>query len=955
MGNIIGEGFAQYVTDQIKTRQEKLGQYNNRSEDILKWYTNKTSWVKLASSVDIEGSQEPAKTNILFGGTSAFYFASGNNLRTGFIEKEAEGSNLSTYQYDANFGYRPMASITDVSVDYLNRGSLRKAEIKIKAFSIDQLEIISKLYMSVGFTVLLEWGHTAYLDNNGNLQQFDTFLTEPFRRLLTYNSTQYDIFNAINEERKKYYGNYDALYGKVTKFNWTFNEDGTYSITVNLISIGDIIESLKINFATTEEEAKDTEKNTEETTDPKNAESFLIASKDISVFHRFLYEASKNTGKLRGGTITTLDDGEPNEYKSITYNGNISKKYNMNPFIVKIRDFKDEGGFFGDLGKGENTQYYITLGSLLNYMQNNSNIFVKTNTNINPYVTYDSGSENNYCLTFYTQYSGSTYTQIPSDPSKCIIPFVNSKDGIEYVKDNQNLWKIPNNPFVGKVMNIELSLSMIAEKLISLKDKEGGVPLLDFLNSILNEVNLNLGSINQLEIFYDADLNIIKIVENAPLRYGNLKTNKNYAKFQIYGVPQDLGSFIKTFNFDVTISNEMATMITVGDQSNGNVIGENATGFSNLYNYLQLKDRISPVKTITPPLPDTPDSGSKPESLKSKLDNLTNKMDKGIKGIWKGDRVLNGENIETVSSNNTDYANLIIGELASNLNLIPTPMFLPFELKMSMEGLGGMKIYEKFTLTPQSDRILPDLYRDNSGNPKMDFLIKNLSHKINNNKWVTEVTALTVPAEPNTPLPMASPSSPKTTPTVQTIPTTYESVSCQQEATVRISPNYNLAQLSCAAPAAKYSLPAPGKIKTGTKSGNITREQIITNLTNLATDVIEIIKARYPTVLVTNAYRNKGGNSQHEVGEAVDLQFTDISGTISNQNALMLTRAQGIKTLLDNANGYDQFLLEYKTDRGGRPWIHISYKKVGNRRDVRTFLNDRTAPNGAGQLYNPLA
>ena len=136
-------------------------------------------------------------------------------------------------------------------------------------------------------------------------------------------------------------------------------------------------------------------------------------------------------------------------------------------------------------------------------------------------------------------------------------------------------------------MNIELSLSMIAEKLISLKDKDGGVPLLDFLSSILNEVNLNLGSINQLEIFYDADLNIIRIVENAPLRYGNLKTNKNYAKFQIYGVPQDLGSFIKTFNFDVTISNEMATMITVGAQSNGNVIGENATGFSNLYNYLQ--------------------------------------------------------------------------------------------------------------------------------------------------------------------------------------------------------------------------------------------------------------------------------------------------------------------------------------------------------------------------------
>ena len=106
-------------------------------------------------------------------------------------------------------------------------------------------------------------------------------------------------------------------------------------------------------------------------------------------------------------------------------------------------------------------------------------------------------------------------------------------------------------------------------------------------------------------------------------------------------------------------------------------------------------------------------------------------------------------------------------------------------------------------------------------------------------------------------------------------------------------------------------------------------------------------------MFVTNAYRNKGGRSQHEAGMAADIQFTDIVGSISTQNAAYETRAKKIKTLL-NGN-YDQFLLEYKTTRGGRPWIHISYKSEGKRKEASTFLNDTYAANGRNKLYNALA
>jgi hypothetical protein len=37
------------------------------------------------------------------------------------------------------------------------------------------------------------------------------------------------------------------MLGKVTNFNWKFNDDGSYDIKLNLIGMGDIIESLKVN------------------------------------------------------------------------------------------------------------------------------------------------------------------------------------------------------------------------------------------------------------------------------------------------------------------------------------------------------------------------------------------------------------------------------------------------------------------------------------------------------------------------------------------------------------------------------------------------------------------------------------------------------------------------------------------------------------------------------------
>ena len=74
--------------------------------------------------------------------------------------------------------------------------------------------------------------------------------------------------------------------------------------------------------------------------------------------------------------------------------------------------------------------------------------------------------------------------------------------------------------------------------------------------------------------------NVVKIIEEASLKYDNLKEQKDYARFNVYGVRPNEGSFVKNIDFNVTITNDMATMVTVGAQANGNQPSVDSTALS---------------------------------------------------------------------------------------------------------------------------------------------------------------------------------------------------------------------------------------------------------------------------------------------------------------------------------------------------------------------------------------
>lgn len=141
--------------------------------------------------------------------------------------------------------------------------------------------------------------------------------------------------------------------------------------------------------------------------------------------------------------------------------------------------------------------------------------------------------------------------------------------------------------------------------------------------------------------------------------------------------------------------------------------------------------------------------------------------------------------------------------------------------------------------------------------------------------------------------------------------------------TLQLSDNYNLGNLSSRAVVSKYRI---------REQHGLSLSEIVINLKSIAQNVLEPILQEYPDMIVTSGFRIGNSRSQHERGEAVDIQFRNRS------KKDYFDIAKNILTFVSP----DQLILEYKSTGTGLPWIHISYKSNGsNRGSVYTFFNHR--------------
>jgi hypothetical protein len=432
--DIIGESFKDYVINQIDTRQKKLAINGNYTPDLLQYMNSKTSWIRLSSGVDVS-REKAAELNVsaLAGEKLAQKYALFSARFDGAFTQGVgfDPNNTTSYGFLSNstYGYVPPPGIISADVKPLNNGTLREVTVQITCHNLEQFKIIEALYLRLKYSMLLEWGHTLWYDNNGILHADIPGYTQSKFLDGSY-ANQDEVFVDLEANREYSCGNYDGYLGLVKNFTWVIRKDGGYDITLNLTSIGDVIESLKINTNYPGIKATDTTATT--STEPQPP---VIANKNKSTIHQILFaiktelDIQGQNGYLNGPNLTGESSLSAEEIVRITkahsqYDliepnyKDPNEIYNKaNNILTTYEAIRKQ--FPGLNAKEDNTSgyfYYIKLGTLLRIIES---FLLKYDTakgtagNYRPLFYLDHDYDTNLCLALSRQ--------ISTDPKICFL------------------------------------------------------------------------------------------------------------------------------------------------------------------------------------------------------------------------------------------------------------------------------------------------------------------------------------------------------------------------------------------------------------------------------------------------------------------------------------------------------------------------------------------------------
>tara|TARA_R110000782_G_scaffold839_5_gene3007 strand:+ start:3792 stop:7160 length:3369 start_codon:yes stop_codon:yes gene_type:complete len=883
--NIVGTGLLNYVQLQIN-RREEIANKQNRTPSDLQWLSNKTGWFRLSSGVDYNPSTPPIKltlntstapteitTPISLTGTvnpttldisgnpqisdennnptSTFdinhnysddlakqYILQGGTVSTtngkDIVQKQGFDQTYTQGAKD-QLGYKPMPGITGVKVGTGGRWqTLMQADIEFTCYDLDQLDIMSKLYMSLGMTLFLEFGHTPYVDNNGKLQT-------NIRPLDFFKYADKDILlQDVTKKRENTFGNYDAMVGTVYNFDWKANNDGSYNCSVKIMGPGGMLESLRINGSIN----IDFDNNNQDISSKKHSSTlgnalysmkqylenredlFKVTVKGIhtgldtevsalsifgkvspdNFFQNTSYDVSIGTTNLLGQDNTvkvqnSWGDLLNNIYSNASYNklnfiplGESGKiDYPSLDIKAPIKNFSAFGNatqlitginapnndnlnpintdfYSGYVNKTQTNSKkglistYITFGHLMALIQHTS-IYCESNSTINLNPNSDTSDTKDAKPIVYIDYHpDNTIIQrgpieCTIDPTKCIIP-LKFGDGenierifapLDVVTPNKPSWwggldKSSNNvknleihtdnnkinniapEYEGKLFNILINLDFAYDTLLNLSsnNEDREVNLIEYINSILNGINLSLGKVNNLRAFVGDDGKVLRIIDEEvvePLIPEKLLTIPNFG----------LKSIVYDYGFSSKITPKLASQVVIAAQARdtGGVktFPEDVLSYQSMN--IDIVDRFSKTK-FSPILPKGTDSDDKTGRTLKTYQKL---YDHIYYCYTKQDTQNIGLKVSGINDLISTYGDLV-GIRKKTYNKTRGTTLIPLEFNLTMDGISGILPYNAF-LVPNNR--LPKRYRG-----RVAFCIFSINHNLDDNRWTTTLRGQTI-------------------------------------------------------------------------------------------------------------------------------------------------------------------------------------------------------------------
>ena len=426
--SIFRSTFAPKIKAQLEKRQEF---FKKRDQQTLQYLSARNAWIRMQSSVDVDGKSDLAKSYVLQGGT----LDKGGGIKKGV-------GNATTNVYSSKtpagtlhrLGIRPMPGITSIDVKSKSAyGSLREVTVNFQCWDIKQLEELEVLYMRPGYTVLVEWGWAPYFDNQGKTQ--------------INNFGEYNILDPISKDRttifselyKKssndYNGNYDAMYGYVKNYSWTARLDGGYDCQTIIISTGEIIESLKVNYLKPEA---------------------IIGIDDGLLNAEFSNQGNsldRWKGKYQKNILAGIWAEAYEKIKDPNAPFSPTSIFKDETALVILKALKTTD-YDSSLSANSSLQVYITLDAFVNIM--NKHIILKSKQDNKPLIElsvksngYDNNNDYLNCIAHPLQ--------ISVDPSVCLIrnPLWMGKDGfIDVVQDQAVATTAPDRKVANDAANL---------------------------------------------------------------------------------------------------------------------------------------------------------------------------------------------------------------------------------------------------------------------------------------------------------------------------------------------------------------------------------------------------------------------------------------------------------------------------------------------------------------------
>lgn len=624
----------------------------------------------------------------------------------------------------SNFKYRPNPIITDFSVDFASRGTLRRCTLKIKCFTPDQLTKVQEYFLEPGISCYVQWGWNYSL--SGKKAVGPTPIDAETIKSYNRNAA------TLNEIRQKNYGCYDNFVGIIG--GGESNLQGTeFEVTIKMVSLGEILMGKSNETVTPVEDT--TTKPTTQTSHPST--NVVATATTENVYQNWIAFYNELPEELRTKELIAVERQFRWANDFVNY---------WSKMVEEAKYETTSGLFSGNLNyKGKtfqaadsespvNGSKFISFEAFIKLLN-----FTRIKFKPNNIIDFNIDIKDTYIGCFSGIFSTDDRILIPNKNAYNFlndIPLlggfsdttldlsINTRSfpraGSVTINVEGASYTLPSGGKYGWIGDIYLEHEMAMEAL-----KDQTTPVKEILDNLLKKMEDAVQGLWSFQIIEDSSGTAKKLrIVDANLR--NVRNESGISEFNMFGTD----SFFLDVSFNLDIPKEMASKVymsksTEGVQAPDELIGLFSDKKDNVLGQINKADSAAPPD---PPLPMS-------DLLQKWIEFRRNVRIVVNPGIVKrtdiGNANLDLWAIPAIYLNKRKFNDIRKRDLGYSTGAeVYNGRSLPVSFDFSVLGMSGFQVGQLFNI-----KGLPPQYSSSKG----AFQVEEITHKIDGKQWITEV------------------------------------------------------------------------------------------------------------------------------------------------------------------------------------------------------------------------